>query len=118
MPVTACGLTIYSQATEGTALSCAQWEANQVALQSILSALCDGPTQEYFNSHASATINIAGSLPTEKNKIKVYYNGNRLYDNDLSGLANGYTVSGSTITLSFTPPGGSSSNFMVEWWPL
>lgn len=70
------------------------------------------PNQEYFLGHSSAVITVVGTLPADRRKIAVFVNGNREYDNSLSGGSEGYDISGSDITLNWTPPG---ANILVEW---
>jgi head-tail adaptor len=64
-----------------------------------------GYYSEEFPAHASSTITVTvngGQLPTDQDQIEVYYDTGQIIS------PNYWTHAGSTITLTFTPPGEQS----------
>jgi hypothetical protein len=123
MASTCGGTTTHDIIDNKKPLNCSQINDNWVALDAMHRLYCSGPTTVYFLNHASATLTIpSGDLPTgSPGRIEVEYNGNRLYNEALSGFGagSGYLVTNvSTITAGFTPPGTPNySNFVVRYWP-
>lgn len=102
--------------------SCGCSSQDQVNWQVLLDIAQNGkPTEvEFFEGHNSETITVKGTLPADRASVKVWYNGNLLNDDTISGFSEvkGYVYVSSTseIRLSFTPEGSKKvDNFRVEY---
>lgn len=128
MSVTCGNFTTTSVASKGSALTCPEVTANFAALEALMSAYCQTPLQEYVIGHNANTITVtsdtlAYTATTFPKKIRLYYNGILQWNNALSGLTDGYTISVAgnvvTFTLSWTPTGVPGTpgveDFLIEW---
>jgi hypothetical protein len=118
MSVTTCFGEHYSNSNGDSPLSCSELNTNQDTVAAALASICQAPSHHYeINVSGNPLVvtvpsaNLPTSTPT---RIAVFVNGNRLYDDALSGLSTGYTVdSVSQITINFEVV---DSNILVEYW--
>lgn len=120
MSVTTCFGEHYSDSQGDTPLSCSELNTNQDTVAAALVSMCAAPVHHYEIGVTGNPLVItiaAANLPTSTpTRIAVYVNGNRQYDDALTGLSNGYTVdSSSQITINWEV---DVSNILIEYWLL
>ena len=118
MSVTTCFGEHYSNANGDSPLSCSELNTNQDTVAAALESICQSPSRHYEINVSGNPLVVtvpSGNLPTSNpTRISVYVNGNRVYDDDETGLSNGYTIdSVSQITINFEVV---SSNILIEYW--
>jgi len=118
MSVTTCFGEHYSNSNGDSPLSCSELNTNQDTVAAALESLCAAPVHHYEIGVSGNPLVVtipAANLPTATpTRIAVFVDGNREYDDALTGLSNGYTVdSVSQITINYEV---DTSNILIEYW--